>query len=192
VFIVLGHLKYYKTNDHTTVRLTGKERSINRSKHHNPQSRPQEERMERQQAISCVGRDNSECAHDSFFFALYHAPAESQLASTRPGGVACLREENLDVAPGMPNCAPFKTTNGATVTTPSSDGAGDGVEEAGSTAASSITLTPALLFACSVALAGRTAGIPGNSALASLNFVGFGDLNTTTSYTTERAEGEEV
>ena len=141
VVIVLGQLKYYKTNDHTTVRLTGIERSINRSKHHNPQSKPQE-RMGRQQAISCGGREtkyNSECAHDCFliFLLWYHALAvssESQLASTKPGIVACLRGENLDVVPGMPNCAPFKTTNGATAT---SDGGGDGVEEAGSTAASS-------------------------------------------------------
>ena len=53
-------------------------------------------------------------------------------------------------------------------------------------------LTPPLPFASSIALAGGTVDIPGNSALASLNFVGFGDLNTTTSYTTERAEGEEI
>jgi hypothetical protein len=43
----------------------------------------------------------------------------------------------------------------------------------------------------SVALASRS-DIRGNNALlASLNFVSFGDLNTTTSCTTERAEGEE-
>lgn len=74
-----------------------------------------------------------------FLILLYYAStesSESQLASTRPGGVACLRDENLDVVPGMPNGVPFKTTNGATVSAPS-DGAGDGVEEAGSTAASS-------------------------------------------------------
>ena len=71
-----------------------------------------------------------------FFVFLDHALAvssESQLASTRPGGVACLREVNLVAVPGMPNCAPFKSTNGA-METASSDGAGDGVNEAGSTA----------------------------------------------------------
>ena len=74
-----------------------------------------------------------------FFFVLYHASAESsvsQLASTRPGGVACLREANLGAVPGMPNCGPFKSTNGVTVTV-FSDGAGDGVDEAGSTAINS-------------------------------------------------------
>jgi hypothetical protein len=70
---------------------------------------------------------------------LRHASAdcsESQPASTRPGGLACTREGNLVAVPCMPNGAPFRRTNGATATTPS-DGAGDGVEEAGSTAASS-------------------------------------------------------
>ena len=94
--------------------------------------------MGRQQATSCVGRENkvSIVSAPQLLFFLDHASAvssESQLASTRPGGVACLREVNLVVVPGMPNCAPFKSTNGA-METAFSDGAGDGVNEAGSTA----------------------------------------------------------
>ncbi len=103
--------------------------------------------------------------------------SESQPACTRPGGVECTSEGNLDVVPGMPNCEPFKSTNGAT----DSDGSGDGVVEAGSTAANSarasaLPLLVLLLLARSRshALGGRI-GVPGNAALASLNFVGSGE-----------------
>ncbi|KAF8482864.1 hypothetical protein DFH94DRAFT_383677 [Russula ochroleuca] len=96
----------------------------------------------------------------------------------------------------MPNCEPLRSTNGATETVPSG-GAGDGVVEAGSTAASSarasaLFLLVLLLLARSrpPVLGGRI-GIPGNAALASLNFVGSGDLSTTTSCIMP-SRGEEV
>lgn len=105
----------------------------------------------------------------------------------RPGGVECACEGNLDVVPGIPNCEPLRSNNGATETAPSG-GAGDGVVEAGSTAAKSarasallLLVLPLLARSHSPALAGRI-GVPGNAALASLNFVGSGDLSTTTSY----------
>lgn len=86
----------------------------------------------------------------------------------------------------MPNCEPLRNTNGATETAPSG-GAGDGVVEAGSTAANSTRASALLLLVLlllarsrSPALGGRI-GVPGNAALASLNFVGSGDLKTTTS-----------
>jgi hypothetical protein len=120
----------------------------------------------------------------------------SQPAFTRPGGVECACEGNLDVVPGMPNCEPLRSTNGATETAPS-NGAGDGVVEAGSTAANSARAS-ALLLLVLVLLArsrspalGRHIGVPGNAGLASLNFVGSGDLSTATSYKMA-SRGEEV
>ncbi len=120
---------------------------------------------------------------------LRHASAEtseSQAASTRPGGVECTWEGSLDVDPGMLNCAPFKKTSGATETAPSS-GPGDGVVEAGSTASSSARVATLVLLVLLlpsrwlVSVLGGWSGIPGNKAFASLNFVGPGDLITTTS-----------
>jgi hypothetical protein len=92
----------------------------------------------------------------------------------------------LDVDPGMLNCAPFKKTSGATETAPSS-GPGDGVVEAGSTASSSARVATLILLVLLlpsrwlVSVLGGWSGIPGNKAFASLNFVGPGDLITTTS-----------
>jgi hypothetical protein len=75
---------------------------------------------------------------------------------------------------GMLNCGPLRGTNGATETAPFG-GAGDGVVEAGSTAANSAR-TSTLLFACAaapcaltLAALGGQIGVPGNAALASLN-----------------------
>ncbi len=95
-------------------------------------------------------------------------------------------EGNLDVVPGMPNCGPLRSTNGATETVPS-DGAGDGVVDAGSTAANSARASALLLLALLLLARSRSPALddwidaPGNAALASLNFVGSGDLSTTTS-----------
>jgi len=120
---------------------------------------------------------------------LHHASAEtseSQPASTRPGGVEWTWEGNLDVVPGMLNCLPFNSTSGPTETAPS-NGAGDGVEEAGSTgsstawAATLLLLVLALLSRRLASVLGGRFGIPGNRAFASLNLVGSGELITTTS-----------
>jgi hypothetical protein len=78
-----------------------------------------------------------------------------------------------------------------------SGGAGDGVVEAGSTAANSaralaLRLLVLLLLARSRSpVLGVRIVIPGNAALASLNFVGSGDLSTATSYIMA-SRGEEI
>jgi len=131
---------------------------------------------------------NNRALSPDFCFTL-HASAEtseSQPASTRPGGVECTWEGNLEVVPGMLNCAPFKSTSGETGIA-LFGGAGDGVVEAGSMA-SSLAWTAALFLLVLLLLSrwlvselGGRFDIPGNRAFASLNFVGSGDLITTTS-----------
>src|SRR6267378_2878238 len=124
----------------TIRRSDGREREINKSEQ-TPQSAKQpRERKGSTQYLALEGNKVTivSATRLIFFSDWNHASAEnseSQPAFTRPGLVR-LSEENLDVVPDMPNGAPLRTNSGATVTVPS-EGEGDGVEEAGSTVASS-------------------------------------------------------